>query len=82
LGKYITPIWELGPIPHGHIVEVLSHLDDEVVLSDELGIAVRVLNEMLLMLVILEKGITVVGRVIDDAETKLNRDGMVRTCDS
>ena len=44
----------MSAIASGHVLDVLRHLQRQVVLGDELGVAVLELNEMLLKLVVAE----------------------------
>ena len=62
----ISPVGKLCFIAGWHITEALGHLESQVVLRYELGIAVPELNELLLELKVPQQGVVVVRRVIDN----------------
>ncbi len=64
-----------GSVTRGHIFDELGHLQREVELPGDLGVALLQFREMLLELVVTKQCVVVIRGIIDDAATELRGGG-------
>src|ERR1700676_4322680 len=73
--KSVPPLRELGLISSRHVLQVSRHLQSQVVLGNELGVAVLQLNELLLKFGIAQQRVRVICGVVNNPESELRRSG-------
>src|SRR5258708_1677566 len=66
-----TPLGKGGPVPRGHVADVLGHLQGEVEVRGHLGNVLLQLREMLLELLVTKDRVLIVGWVVHDAASEL-----------
>ncbi len=70
-----SPLRKQRPVAGRHVLDELRHLQGEVELAGDFGVALLQLNKVLLELVVAKQRVLVVGWVVDDSAAELRGRG-------